>query len=56
MFLGNYGDIDAENTSCQVYYIIIVFSSPCKLQKYLNIVGNDIYFDKMVCEGNYPPQ
>ena len=39
---GNYGAIDAENSSCHGYYIIRIFSSLYTLQLDLNINGQVI--------------
>ena len=41
---GNYGAIDADNSSCYGYYIIIFSSSLNTLQSDLNIDGQVISF------------
>ena len=40
---GNYGAIDADNSSCHGYYIIRFYSSLYTLQSGLNIDGQVIY-------------
>ena len=49
----NYGAIDADNYSCWGYHIIKISSSLDTLQSGLNIDGQFISSDEMVCEENY---
>ena len=49
----NYGAIDADYSTYHGYYIIIFSSSLYNLQADLNIDGQVIYSDEMVCEGTY---
>ena len=50
---GKYGAIDADNSSCHGYYIIIYFPSPYTLQADLSIDSQVISSGEMVCEGTY---
>ena len=50
---GNYGAIDADDSSCNGYYIIKISSSPYTLQSDLIIDGQVISSGEMVCEGTY---
>ena len=49
----NYGAINADDYSCNGYYIIKFYSSPHSLQSDLSIYGQVISFSEMVCEGTY---
>ena len=53
MMEGEYGAIDADYSLFHGYYIIKNSSYPYTLQSELSIDGQVIYFDKMVCVGNY---
>ena len=44
----NFGAIDAEDTSCQGYYMIIIYSSPHNLQEVLNIYGQVKWYTKVI--------
>ena len=48
-----YGDIDAEDSSCNGYYIIKFYSSPYTLQAYLSIDGQVDSSGEMLCEETY---
>ena len=48
--IGNYVPIDADDTSCDGYYIIRFYSYPYTLQEDLNIYGQVIYSGEMVWE------
>ena len=50
---GNYGAIDADDSTCKSYYIIRISSSPYTLQSDLSIYGQVIYSGEMVCEVTY---
>ena len=50
---GDYGAIDADDSSCHGYYIINLSSSPYTFQAELSIDVQDISSGEMVCEGNY---
>ena len=50
---GNYGAIDADDSSCHGYYIIKFSSSLYTLQAEFIIYGQVISSGGMVCEGNY---
>ena len=49
----NYDDIDANDSACHGYYIIIFSPSPYTLQADLSIDGHVISFGGMLCEGTY---
>ena len=49
----NHGVIDADNYSCHGYHIIKISSYPDTLQSDLNINGQFISSDEMLCEGNH---
>ena len=49
----NYDDIDADNYSCQCFYIIIFSSSPYALKSDLNIDGQVISSGEILFEGTY---
>ena len=48
---GNYGAIDADDSSCHGYYIINLSSYQDTLQSYLIIDGQVISYSEMVSEG-----
>ena len=50
---GNYISIDADDSACHGYYIIILYSYPYTLQEGLYIDGEVICFGEMVLEGTY---
>ena len=50
---GNYSFIDADNNSCHSYYTFRFYSSTYTPQSDLNIDGQVIFSDVMVCEGTY---
>ena len=47
---GNYGAIDADDFTCNGYYIIRNSLSLYTLQAELNVAGQVIYSGEMVCE------
>ena len=49
----NYDAIDADNTSCQSYYIIRFSSYPYRIQEDLNINEQVVYCGEIVCERTY---
>ena len=50
---GSYCAIDADDSTYHGYYIIRFSLYPYNLQADLNIDGQVIYSDEMVCEGTY---
>ena len=50
---GNYGDIDADYSTCHFYYIMEFYSSPYTLQADLIIDGRVIHSREKLCEGTY---
>ena len=50
---GNYGDIDADDSTYHGYYIIKFSSSPFILQGYLSVDDQVIYSGEMVCKRTY---
>ena len=50
---GNYGAIDADDSSCNGYYIIKISSSLYTLQVDLSIDGQVISSGEILCEGTY---
>ena len=50
---GNYGVIDADDSTCHGYYFIIFYSSLYTLQSDLNIDSQVIYSGEIVCKGTY---
>ena len=50
---GKYGAIDADDSSCNGYYIIKFSSSTYILQSYLRIDGQVISSGEIACEENY---
>ena len=50
---GKYGDIDADYSSCHIYYIIKISSSTYTHQADLNIDCQVLSSVEKVCEGTY---
>ena len=50
---GNKCDIDADDFTCNGYYVIICFPSTYTLKGHLGIYGQVISSGEMVCEGTY---